>query len=272
MHFAAVVTSLLVVGAAAGPFRRQFTSNKFSNNTSLALPTRIPYGTVIDSCTVKDTFALTFDDGPFTYTNHVLDLLAEAQVRATFFVTGSLLSDIREQKAVIQRMLDEGHQVGHHTWSHADLATTSDKDVVTQMTKLEDAFFDIIGKCPTYMRPPYFSWNSATLSIMKDLKYHVIRADIDTFDWKYSSYGNLTGLTLFENGIDAGGTLTLCHDVQKNTAEVLLPELLRVMKENNLNGVPVGECLGDPEANWYRTERIVPVQGLAPLPHGTGSI
>ncbi|KAF5524489.1 Chitin deacetylase [Colletotrichum aenigma] len=263
MHYTTVVTLSLVLGAAAGPFRMQPRANDTSvnnNTTSTTPPTKVPYGTVISSCTVENTFALTFDDGPFKYTDHVLDLLAEAQVKATFFVTGSLLGDIRndENRARIKRMLDEGHQVGHHTWSHADLATTDDKGVVEQMTKLEDAFFDIMGKCPTYMRPPYFSWSAATLSIMKDLKYHVIRADIDTNDWKYNSLGNLTGLDLFENGVENGGTLTLCHDVQQNTAEFLLPEILRVMKEKNLKGVPVGKCLGDPEGNWYRTDRILP--------------
>ncbi|TQN64709.1 Chitin deacetylase [Colletotrichum shisoi] len=268
MYFAAVVTLLLVLGTAASPFERPppFITIDINRNRTLDLPTQVPYGTVISSCTAKDTFALTFDDGPFTFTNHVLDLLASAGVRATFFVTGSLLSNIREQKAVIQRMLDEGHQVGHHTWSHADLAKISDKDVNMEMTKLEDAFYDIIGKSPTYMRPPYFSWNSATLSIMKERKYHFIRADIDTYDWKYNSYGNLTGLSLFQNGVDAGGTLALCHDVQNNTANVLLPKILDYMSEANLNGVPVGECLDDPETNWYKTKPIV-IDAMMPTTH-----
>ncbi|KAL3298111.1 chitin binding protein [Colletotrichum asianum] len=255
MHYTTVITLSLVLGAAAGPFRMQPRANDTSvnnNTTSTTPPTKVPYGTVINSCTVENTFALTFDDGPFKYTDHVLDLLAEAQVKATFFVTGSLLGDIRndENRARIKRMLDEGHQ--------SRRPCHDDKGVVEQMTKLEDAFFDIMGKCPTYMRPPYFSWSAATLFIMKDLKYHVIRADIDTYDWKYNSLGNLTGLDLFENGVENGGTLTLCHDVQQNTAEFLLPEILRVMKEKNLKGVPVGDCLGDPEANWYRTDRILP--------------
>ncbi|KAK2008299.1 polysaccharide deacetylase [Colletotrichum eremochloae] len=257
MHSTTVITLSLALGAAAGPFRIQPRAN---NTTPTTLPTQIPYGTVISSCTVENTFALTFDDGPFKYTDHVLDLLAEAQVKATFFVTGSLLGDIRNDtnQALIKRMLNDGH----HTWSHANLATTDDQGVAEQMTKLEDAFFNIIGKCPTYMRPPYFSWNAATLSIMKDLKYHVVRADIDINDWKFNNMGNLTSLHLFQDGVDSGGTLALCHDVQQNTAEVLLPDILRVMKEKNLKGVPVGECLGDPEANWYRAERILPSKTL----------
>ncbi|KAF4869354.1 Chitin deacetylase [Colletotrichum siamense] len=233
-----------------------------SNNASAPIPsstapaTTIPYGVAITKCTVPGDFALTFDDGPFTYTNHVLDLLAEAGAKATFFVNGENFGNINDEQDVVKRMIADGHQIGSHTYSHPDLATLGDADIIPEMTTLEDALINIIGKYPTYMRPPYFSWNDNTLSILKALEYHVIHADVDSLDYANNApLGNLTSVGIFEEGLKKGGSIALAHEVHQNTAEYLVPEFLRIIKENNLNAVTVGECLGDPEANWYKTKR-----------------
>ncbi|KAK2770982.1 polysaccharide deacetylase family protein [Colletotrichum kahawae] len=233
-----------------------------SNNASAPIPsatapaTTIPYGVAITKCTVAGDFALTFDDGPFTYTNHVLDLLAEAGAKATFFVNGENFGNINDEQDVVKRMIANGHQIGSPTYSHPDLATLGDADIIPEMTTLEDALVNIIGKYPTYMRPPYFSWNDNTLSILKALEYHVIHADIDSLDYANNApLGNLTSVGIFEAGVKKGGSIALAHEVHQNTAEYLVPEFLRIIKENGFNAVTVGECLGDPEANWYKTKR-----------------
>ncbi|KAL0937487.1 polysaccharide deacetylase family protein [Colletotrichum truncatum] len=224
--------------------------------SSTAPATTIPYGVAITKCTVPGDFALTFDDGPFTYTDHVLDLLAEAGAKATFFVNGENFGNINDFQGAIKRMVADGHQIGSHTYSHPDLSTLGDADIIPEMTSLEDALINIIGKYPTYMRPPYFSWNDNTLSILKALEYHVIHADVDSLDYANKEpLGNLTSVGIFEKGVDAGGSIALAHEVHQNTAEYLVPEFLRIIKEKNLRAVTVGECLGDPEANWYRTKR-----------------
>ena len=127
--------------------------------TALASPVelekrQLPVGQVIYSCTVPNTVALTFDDGPAGYTSQLLDLLAAQGVKATFFLNGQNFGNIYSYSGVVQRMVNEGHQVGSHTWAHADLATLDAAGVTSQMTQLEDALMSIIGKFPTYMRPP----------------------------------------------------------------------------------------------------------------------
>ncbi|KAK1980352.1 hypothetical protein LZ30DRAFT_723574 [Colletotrichum cereale] len=184
--------------------------------------TSIPYGTAISSCTVEGDFALTFDDGPTSNTDHILDLLAEAGFKATFFVNGNLLSNIMDQQPRIKRILADGHQLGHHTYNHADLVKLNNSEIAKEMSQLEEAFINITGKYPTYMRFPYFSFDSRTLSVMKDLQYHTVWADIDTNDWKYNTLGDRTSLGLFQSGVDAGGTLCLCHDVSSLQSATLL--------------------------------------------------
>lgn len=101
--------------------------------------------------------ALTYDDGPYLYTNDLLDILAAYGFKATFFVTGvnngkGPIDSTPAWTSVIQRMIADGHQVASHTWSHADLSKLTDADRTTEMVKNEMAIRNIIGKFPTYMR------------------------------------------------------------------------------------------------------------------------
>ncbi|CRK15252.1 hypothetical protein BN1723_010591 [Verticillium longisporum] len=250
----------------------------------------VPVGAAIRSCTVPGTFALTFDDGPFSFTDHVLDLLKAAGVKATFFVNGQNWGDINDYRPTVERILAEGHQLGSHTNRHPDLTTQSDAEIIEDMTTLENTLISLVGRFPTYMRPPFFAYNDDTLSILGALGYHVIDADLDTNDWRYNNLGNETAVGIFQQGLAAGGTIALAHDVRstpppplrhtnafasrpsptpsalndpqltdsqvhQNTAEVLVPEFLRILATTNLTAVPVGQCLGDPEENWYSTTR-----------------
>jgi peptidoglycan/xylan/chitin deacetylase (PgdA/CDA1 family) len=101
------------------------------------------------------------------------------------------------------------------------------------MTRLEAEFLKIVGKWPTYMRPPYFSYNANTLSVMKTLGYHVINADVDSLDWEYNTPAETnTALNLFKKGITNGGSIALFHDVHENTVRNLIPKVLDAVKRS----------------------------------------
>lgn len=147
-------------------------------------------------------------------------------------MNGQNYDSIYNYEAVIQRMISNGHQVASHTWDHADLATLDEDAVIAEMTELETALLSIIGKFPTYMRPPYTSYTSETLEILGDLGYHVIVYDIDTLDYDYADYGDTTSLGIFESGLDAGGTISLEHDVGSHTAPPPLYTHTQRMRES----------------------------------------
>ena len=277
----------------------------------------VPVGAWIYSCTVPGTVALTFDDGPVTRTGSVLDQLRDAGMSATFFVNGLNWGDINSEssKALVRRMVAEGHQVGSHTyvssfpstqelvydicevlrkclrtssWSHPNLASLGRDDIVNQMAWLEDSLNNIIGFHPTYMRPPYFGANDFTLQVLGDLGYHVLNADIDTFDWQHQSPSEIgNSVQIFKDRLNAGGSIVLAHDVHQYTVEDLVPAMINEIRARGLTGmfffflfffsslfllmslnlrsaintdyfsscvaVTVGQCLGDPSDNWYRT-------------------
>jgi peptidoglycan/xylan/chitin deacetylase (PgdA/CDA1 family) len=122
--------------------------------------------------------ALTFDDGPYSYTPALLDTLAASGVKATFFVTGINGGkgeiDTGPWPGIIQRMVQEGHQVASHTWSHQDLTAISHADRLAQILRNEVALTNILGYFPTYLRPPYANLNGPTLDDLRALGYHVV--------------------------------------------------------------------------------------------------
>lgn len=146
----------------------------------------MPYGQGIFACKEPGTVAITYDDGPYVYTDGVLDLFKEKNFKATFFVTGvnigkgAIDDPSTPWPAVIKRMDDEGHQIASHTWSHQDLSAITQEQRIDQMVKLEMALSNIIGKFPTYMRPPYSSCNGACETDMKALGYVISYFDLDT--------------------------------------------------------------------------------------------
>jgi peptidoglycan/xylan/chitin deacetylase (PgdA/CDA1 family) len=105
------------------------------------------------------------------------------------------------------------------------------------MTQLETAFTSILGKIPTYMRPPYFATNALVLQTLGSLGYHVIQASIDTLDWENNTPATIGQSAVnFQQGLDAGGTISLEHDVYQTTVETLVPQLIAKIKAKGLTG------------------------------------
>lgn len=96
-------------------------------------------GLGIYNCKNENQIALTFDDGPFNFTWHLLDVLASYGAKATFFITGNNMGkgqiDINETgyPAIIRRMVADGHQIAHHGWTHENATTLTEDQFVDQI-------------------------------------------------------------------------------------------------------------------------------------------
>ncbi len=220
-----------------------------------------PRGVIIEHCTVPGVVALTFDDGPYIYTSHVLDVLDEYGAKATFFINGeNWSSGISDPSTpwpdILKRMDKAGHQIGSHTWSHADLSLADSATRQAQVHQLEAALFDVIGKAPTYLRPPYASCDSDCLEETAQMGYHVVNFDVDTKDYLHQDAGDIgVAMETFSKALDdnafGNSFLVLSHDTLLHTAESLVPYMLMEIKQRGYKAVTVGECLGDPVKNWY---------------------
>ncbi|KAL4781954.1 hypothetical protein BJX76DRAFT_349736 [Aspergillus varians] len=210
----------------------------------------VPTGQVIASCTTPNTIALTFDDGPSVYTSQLLDLLSRYNAHATFFVLGDSSQQYPE---LLQRMRSEGHQIGSHTYDHYSLPTLSYAEIVQQMTRLEDVLSQSVGVVPSYMRPPYFDVDDQVLQVMSDLGYKVIEASIDTKDYENNDEAQISNsYQKFVDELNAGGSIVLSHDIHYWTVASLVEQMLIESRNRGLTITTVGDCLGEPEAAWYK--------------------
>jgi peptidoglycan/xylan/chitin deacetylase (PgdA/CDA1 family) len=290
MRFSHIFTASLVAPLVAAhvlryvaPLKRDMLVSRQSGQSTRNDPRpqkgNIPYGGAgIRTCTQPGTVAITFDDGPNIYTGQVLDRLAEYGFKATFFICGdnghgAIDADPRWVD-VIKRMDAEGHHVASHTWAHSDLSTITDDQRYDEMVKTEMAIRNILGKYPTYMRPPYSSCNDACQTVMKNLGYVISYYDLDTQDWAHQD--NIqeakdifkSGMDGTEGGPQSGHRIVLAHDIHEQTASSLVPYMLKYLKDQGWKGVTLGECLGESKENWYRSS-----EGSSPPPSGcsTGS-
>ncbi|CAG8540055.1 1507_t:CDS:2 [Ambispora gerdemannii] len=203
-------------------------------------------------CTVTNTFAITFDDGPAGYTNQLLDELDEKGVKATFFVNGNNFGCIYNYADVLKRAYDAGHQIASHTWSHARMPALSREEIVYQITKLEVALRKIIGVVPRYFRLPYGDGVDSDLimSILQEYGYIVIGWEIDTRDTAGASVD--TSKQEYQNNNNPPNPhIAIQHDPVETTVKGLVPWALDYVISNGYKVVPVGTCLGD-ESGWYK--------------------
>ncbi|HAC1820234.1 TPA_asm: polysaccharide deacetylase family protein, partial [Listeria monocytogenes] len=180
--------------------------------------------------------ALTFDDGPSaSVTPGVLDTLKRHNVKATFFVLGS---SVIQNPGLVKRELEEGHQVGSHSWDHPQLTKQSTQEVYNQILKTQKAVFDQTGYFPTTMRPPYGAVNK---QVAEEIGLPIIQWSVDTEDWKNKNAGIVTKKVL-AGATD--GAIVLMHDIHKTTAASLDATLTK-LKNQGYEFVTIDELYGE---------------------------
>ena len=148
-------------------------------------PTSQVFGRTLVAPRRPGELALTFDDGPNSaWTPRLLDILAEHDVHATFFMLGKFAKAERE---LARRVAEAGHLVGNHSWSHPDLARTSAAKVLDELTRTSDILADITGKPIRYFRPPYGSRRPYVLKLARRLGLIPVTWNAMTSDWKEPS-------------------------------------------------------------------------------------
>ncbi|MPY63405.1 bifunctional polysaccharide deacetylase/glycosyltransferase family 2 protein [Streptomyces spongiae] len=160
------------------------------------------------------TIALTFDDGPNpTWTPEILDVLGEYDVPATFFVVGSMVS---RYPGIVNDMVDQGHEIGIHTFTHVDLSYQSDARVTREMTQTQLALAGAAGITTTLFRAPYSSETDAidnySWPVYKKLGedgYTSVFVDTDSDDWKKPGVKKIVKWATPEDG---EGASVLMHD------------------------------------------------------------
>jgi peptidoglycan/xylan/chitin deacetylase (PgdA/CDA1 family) len=129
--------------------------------------------------------ALTFDDGPNDpHTLHLLDVLAEQNITATFFVIGRYAA---QRPDILRRITQEGHVIGNHTYSHPNLIFCSTSRVRREIDDCAKAISDAVGEHSNLFRPPFGGRRPAVLRVVRQKKLIPIMWSITSYDWSASA-------------------------------------------------------------------------------------
>ena len=179
---------------------------------------------------------LTFDDGPDPiYTNQVLDVLARYDAKATFFVLGN---SVDAYPGVVQRMVNEGHTLGNHTYYHEALPL-EEPDYITQtLGATNAAIARAVGLTSSCVRPPYGAMDQATFELVRSQGFTVQMWEVDSEDWKLNDSYAIASNVLSATNL---GDRVLFHDGPSNRAATVaaLESVLQVLSNRGVKFQPL---------------------------------
>jgi peptidoglycan/xylan/chitin deacetylase (PgdA/CDA1 family) len=186
---------------------------------------------------------LTFDDGlDSKVTPIILDILKQHEVKATFFIIGNT---IEKNKSLLKRMLEQGHSIGNHTYTHKkENIYSSGAGLKKELDKTNVALFNAAGVATNLFRPPY----GGTYIRSDELKavlnpYRTILWNVDSMD---SRFRNISSAEILSNVIsqvkNKKSAVIIMHDsgTHMETAKAL-SDIIKYLKENDFTILPITE-------------------------------
>lgn len=188
----------------------------------------------------KQAVALTFDDGPSSYTPAVLDVLRAKGARGTFFMIGQ---QVAPNAALVRRMLVEGHEPADHTWNHANVSAGGSA-AAGSITSTAAAIQSASGFRPCSFRAPYGAVGSSLIGLVRGLGMTTVQWDVDPQDWMTPGaeaiYSRIVGKA-------RAGSIILMHDGGGSRSQTLtaLPRVIDTLRARGYRFVTVSELLGN---------------------------
>lgn len=164
---------------------------------------------------------LTFDEGyeaEGRYTEKILDTLQEKDVKGVFFITGDYA---RRNADLVQRMIDEGHVVGSHSWNHPSMPGQSLEKNAEELTKLHDYVKENFDYEMTLFRFPMGEFSEQTLALVQDMGYQSVFWSFAYKDWETDNQMDPDAALKTILGRSHPGAIYLLHAVSSTNAAVL---------------------------------------------------
>jgi len=192
--------------------------------------------------------AITFDDGPDPrWTPKILDILKAANVKAAFFLVGV---NAEHHPSLVQRIVNEGHEIGNHTYYHPNLALCWPEHIRLELNATQLLLETITGRATTLFRPPYAADTSPSqlseltpLQIAEDLNYLVVLESIDPQDWAKPGADVILQRVKQQR---RDGSIILLHDAGGDRSQTVaaLPRILDWLHTRGDTVVPLSTLLG----------------------------
>ncbi|HLJ53568.1 MAG TPA: polysaccharide deacetylase family protein [Chthonomonadaceae bacterium] len=203
----------------------------------------------------RKEIALTFDDGPHPpFTQRLLALLKQLDVRATFFLVGK---KVDQAPGVVDLIAKDGHEVANHTYHHLNLDAMTEAAAANEIRLGNEAIKRACGRTPAVFRPPGGHHNPHILRAAKSQNVTVILWTDDPADFANPG-ADVIGSRILEQ-IGCGANILL-HDGVEQTLE-MLPDLVARLRRDGYKFVTMSEMIHNLEAR-----HIANRQGIRP--HG----
>jgi peptidoglycan/xylan/chitin deacetylase (PgdA/CDA1 family) len=190
----------------------------------------------------RNEIALTFDDGPHPpFTQRLLALLKQLNVRATFFLVGKKVDQAPDVVAMIAR---DGHEVANHTYHHFNLDKMTEAEVKTEIALGNEAIRRACGRTPVMFRPPGGHHHEQIMRAAGDLHMTVVLWTDDPADFANPGADVIVARVLEQVG---RGSNILLHDGVEQTLE-MLPDLVARLRQDGYHFVTMSEMVHNMEA------------------------
>lgn len=187
--------------------------------------------------TTEKKLAISFDAcWGASFTPEILKILQDHDLKTTFFLTGFWVEKYPE---MVQKIADEGHEIGNHTYSHPHLNTLGEEEIKEELEKVNKMIFELTAQKPDLFRPPFGEYNNKVVSTAEKAGYRPIQWSIDSLDWqelgKEPMVERVTSLL-------HPGAIVLFHNNALYTVEAL-PEIIASIQEQGYQIIPISELL-----------------------------
>ncbi len=171
-------------------------------------------------------------------TDLLIEILAEHNVKATFFVVGEWVDKYPDE---VKKLSEAGHDIMNHSDTHPYMTKIDNITFINEIDNCSKKIEKITNKKVTLFRAPYGDYNSAVIKRLNSMNYYTIQWDVDSLDWKDYGVDSIIK-TVTEHKNLQNGSIILMHNGAKYTAEAL-PKVIDVLKEKGYEIVPISELI-----------------------------
>jgi peptidoglycan-N-acetylglucosamine deacetylase len=197
---------------------------------------------VVSAGSQANAIALTFDDGPSTYTGQVVRTLARFNAHATFFMLGR---EVKAHPDAVRTVLAGGNAIGDHTWSHSDLTRLSLHDRRSELVGTVQELNAAGSPTPTLARPPYGATDPKINRYIRSLGMLPVNWDVDTDDWKVNPVPSVDAIVAAVVNNVKPGSIVLLHDGggDRTNTVAALPRILAILRNRGIRVVTLPTLL-----------------------------
>lgn len=171
-------------------------------------------------------------------TQHLLDILAAHNVKATFFLTGGWVDTYPED---VKKIAAAGHDLGNHSENHKNMSQLSESQQKEEILQVHEKVKSLTGIEMNLFRPPYGDYDSTVIRTVKSCGYLPVQWDVDSLDWK--DYGADSVIrTVTEHEHLGNGSIILMHNGAKDTTQALDTIITR-LQEMGYELVPISQLV-----------------------------